>query len=87
MGEESGGGAGAAQVTVNFDIDSLNNKLDDVIKSLSKDNKAIIRDCTIRLFANTNFDNNSKSPYQIAGDCVNRALILAQVLKKENLID
>jgi len=87
MGEEGGAGSGAAQVTVNFDIDSLNNKLDEVVKSLSKDNKAIIRDCVIRLFANTNFDNNSKSPYQIASDCVSRAVILAQVLKNENLID
>ena len=84
---ETTGEAGAAQVTVNFDLDSLNNKLDDVVKSLSKDNKAIIRDCAITLFTNTNFDNNSKNPHQIAGDCVNRALILAQVLKNENLID
>lgn len=86
MGEETTGGGGAAQVTINFDINSLNNKLDDLIKSLTPDNKKIIRDCALTLYTNTNFESSNKSPIFIAKDCVDRALILAKELQNRNLL-
>ena len=86
MGEEITGGGAATQVTVNFDIDSLNDKLDDLIKSLTPDNKKIIRDCALTLYTNTNFESSSKSPIIIAKECVDRALILAKELQNRNLL-
>jgi hypothetical protein len=83
MGEELDN---VANVTVNFDIDSLNNKLDEIKKTLSNDSKAIIRDCAITLYTNTNFDNNTLSPIVIAKKCVERALIMANELKNQNLL-
>jgi hypothetical protein len=83
MGEEGG----ATNVSVNFDISSLNNKLDEIKQTLSSDTKAIVRDCAITLFTNTNFYNNDESPIAIAKKCIDRALIIAKELQSQNLLD
>ena len=80
MADTGGGG-------VNIDTSGIVSSLNKVAEALTPANKTIIRDCAIRLFSNTNFDNNSKSPIQIAKDCVSRALILAKEMQSQGLLE
>ena len=82
MDEEASG-----QTTVNIDLSIVNDKLSEITNLLSTDNKAIIRDCALTLYTNTNFYNNEDSPIKIAKDCVARALIIAKELQSQGLLD
>lgn len=85
MGEEATGGL-APQVTVNFDIDKLSNKIDELSKILSGDKNTVIKDIAIKLYANTNFESVGKSPYQVAQDAVGKAQTLVSVFESNNLL-
>lgn len=81
MGEEAG------ETVINIDLSKVENKLEEISKSLTSDTKKIVRDCAITLFTNINFENINESPIQIAKNCIMRALILAKELKEQNLLD
>jgi len=83
MGEEA---AGLGSVTVNFDINALNSKLDEIIGALSGDEKTLVKQCAMQLYANTNFDMSDKSPIQIARACIDRAIIIVNELKNQKII-
>ena len=85
MGEEQNSGA-AASTSVNIDFKEINEYLKGIGTALTPTNKTIIRNCALTLFTNTNFDSNQKSPIQIAKECVDRALIIANELQKRNLL-
>jgi len=83
--DPSGGGSSAAPV-INIDFKEINSYLEGISNAIKPNNKAIIRNCALTLFTNTNFDSSSKSPMQIAKECVARAIIIANELESKNLL-
>lgn len=87
MDEEiNDGSAVAPVVNNNIDFSEVNTYLEGISTALTPTNKTIIRNCALTLFANTIFDNNRKSPIQIAKECVDRAFIIANELESRNLL-
>ena len=85
MGEEIESGV-VPIVNNNIDFSAVNDHLEEISNALTPSNKTIIRNCALTLYANTNFDNNVKSPVHIAKECIDRALIIANELKDRNLL-
>ena len=54
--------------------------------SFNKSDKQLIRDCAITLYTNANFDQTEKSNFQIARECIDRAVIIVSELKKSKVI-
>ena len=74
MADTAEGGGGAAPV-VNIDVSGIE-------KALTRDEKYLLQDIAIRLFANSEFDKSGKSAQQLANDAVERARILLSKLPK-----
>ena len=74
-------------VVVNIDLSTINQKLEEINKSLSVDTKNLIKNCAVTLFTNTNFDVIDRSPVQVAKDCIARALIMAKELQNQGIIE
>lgn len=70
MAEESSGG------TVVIDMSPVN----EIAQILKGDNKKIIQEIAIRLYANSEFDRSGKSAAQLADAAIERAAILANKL-------
>jgi hypothetical protein len=93
MGEDTntpgagGGAAAGATVVNNIDFTEVNEQLKKIAESLTQSSKAIIRDCAITLYTNTNFSATGASPIQVAKQCIANALILAKELQNQNLLD
>ena len=77
----SGGGGGGTDMT------ETNAKLEEIAKALSGDEKTIVKDLAIRLFANTEFNISGISAQQAANNAVERALILVSKLKQYKYIE
>ncbi len=68
-------GGGAVAPVVNIDVSGIE-------KALTRDEKYLLQDIAIRLFANSEFDKSGKSAQQLANDAVERARILLSKLPK-----
>lgn len=73
MADEAGGGGGAV---VNIDMSPVS----EIAQILKGDNKKIIQDIAIKLYANSEFDKSGKSAAQLADAAIERAAILANKL-------
>ena len=62
MGEDAGGGG----AVVNIDLTEVSQKLDEISQTLKGDNKKVIQDIAIRLYANSEFERSGKSAAQLA---------------------
>lgn len=71
----------------NENLSNINECLSKISNSLSITNKKIIRDCALNLYYRSNFENNLKSPIQIANECITRAFVLVKELENNNLLD
>lgn len=71
----------------NENLNNINECLSGISNSLSITNKKIIRDCALNLYYYSNFENNSKSPIQIANECITRAFVIVKELENNNLLD
>lgn len=65
------------------DIQAQTNK---IINDEFNSHNSIIRKCAITMFTNTNFDLTDKTPFQIAKECINRAVIIVNELKNQKII-
>lgn len=69
-------------------LNNVNSEISEIKKGVKKDTKTFIRDTAQLLFSFNNFEQeNAKQPYQAANDALNRANILADVLKKNGLLE
>ena len=75
--EEDVGGGGAV---VNIDLTEVSQKLDEIVKALAEDNKNLVKEIAIRLYANSEFDRSGKSAAQLADAAIERAKILVTKL-------
>ena len=75
MGEEAGAGA-----VVNIDLSGTEAALSKIADTLSGDEKKMLKDIAIRLYANSDFDHTSKSASQLADIAIERAMILISKL-------
>lgn len=75
MGEDTGAGT-----TVNIDLSGTEEALKKIADALSGDEKTLLKDIAIRLYANSEFDKSGKSAQQLANDAVERAMILMSKL-------
>ena len=76
MGEDAGGGG----TVVNIDLTEVSQKLDEISQTLKGDNKKVIQDIAIRLYANSEFERSGKSAAQLADAAIEHATILAKKL-------
>ena len=67
--------AEGGSAVVNIDVSGIE-------KALTRDEKYLLQDIAIRLFANSEFDKSGKSAQQLANDAVERARILLSKLPK-----
>lgn len=72
----SGGAIGAAGT----DMTETNAKLEEIAKALTGDEKKLVQDIAIKLYANSDFDRSGKSAQQIASTAIERAMILVSKL-------
>ena len=79
MEEETTGGAAAP--VVNIDLSGTEEALTKIADALSGDEKTLVKDIAIKLYANSKFDEG-KSAQQLAIDAIERALILISKLPK-----
>ena len=79
MEEETTGGATAP--VVNIDLSGTEEALTKIADALSGDEKTLIKDIAIKLYANSKFDEG-KSAQQLANDAIERALVLISKLPK-----
>ena len=69
-------------------LNNVNSEISEIKKGVKKDTKIFIRDTAQLLYSYNNFDQeNAKAPYHAAIDAINRANILADVLKKNGLLE
>lgn len=80
MAEDVTGGGAAS--TAGTDMTETNAKLEEIVKALTGDEKKLIQDIAIQLYANSDFDRSGKSAQQIANAAIERAMILASKLPK-----
>lgn len=58
-----------------------------MVKTLSRTNKQLVRDCAMALFTSSSIDENNTSVFQVAKKCVDRAVVFVSELKKQKIID
>ena len=75
MGEDAAAGA-----VVNIDLSGTEAALSKIADALSGDEKKMLKDIAIRLYANSEFDKSGKSAQQLANDAIERAMILISKL-------
>jgi hypothetical protein len=68
--------------TVNIDLSGTENALNKIVETLSGDEKTMLKEIAIRLYANSDFEHTSKSAAQLADVAIERAMILASKLPK-----
>ena len=75
-----------SQVTSN-DIVLLKDELCSTINKLTPTKNSILIDIAIKIFANTNFNTNSRSIRMIVKDCISYAKLFVEELEKDGLIE